>query len=236
MGTEDTVVRDIENLLADNGMTVSQLINQLGRRNSTVLNLSDRKQKEFRSLYDQIDSDRFNKTEKGKKLEQLVSILFGEDSLFDCGQNFRTSTNEIDLLLSWGKKARSAGIANAFPCFGNTFICECKNYETKMKVTYVGKFFSLLAVTKMKFGLIVAWEGITGRGEWVDSKGFIKKVALSDDTFIVSLDKHDLKQIYDQSRNVYSILMDKYEALKTDISYEKYISSHEAEAIFSNKE
>ena len=66
MGAEDTGVRDIENLLADNGMTVSQLINQLGRRNSTVLNLSDRKQKEFRFLYDQIDSDRFNKTERGK--------------------------------------------------------------------------------------------------------------------------------------------------------------------------
>lgn len=232
MRTEDTVVRNIENLLANNGMTVSQLINHLGRRNSTVLNLPDEKQKEFRKLYDQIDSDLFDKTEKGRKLEQLVAILFGENSLFDCRQNFRTSTNEIDLLLSWGKKARLAGIANAFPCFGESFICECKNYETKMKVTYVGKFYSLLAVTKMKFGLIVAWEGITGRGEWADSKGFIKKVALSNGTFIVSLDKHDLRHIYEQSQNVYSILMEKFDALKSDISYEKYISCHEAETIF----
>lgn len=232
MGTKDTVVGDFENLLAANGMTVSQLINQLGRRNSTVLNLSDEKQKEFCSIYDQIDGGSLSKNEKGKKLEQLVSLLFDEDSLFDCRQNFRTSTNEIDLLLSWGRKARLAGIANAFPCFGESFICECKNYETKMKVTYVGKFYSLLAVTKMSFGLIVAWEGITGRGEWADSKGFIKKVALSDNTFIVCLDKHDLKHIYDQSQNVYSILMNKYDALKSDISYEKFVLPHEAEVVF----
>ena len=70
MRTEDTVVRNIENLLANNGMTVSQLINHLGRRNSTVLNLPDEKQKEFRKLYDQIDSDLFDKTEKGRNYRQ----------------------------------------------------------------------------------------------------------------------------------------------------------------------
>lgn len=112
MSTEDTVVQNIENLLADHGMTVAQFINQLGRKNSTVLNLPEEKQKEFCSLYDQIDSGLLNKSEKGKKLEQLVAILFGEDSLFDCRQNYRTSTNEIDLLLSWSKKAREAGVAN----------------------------------------------------------------------------------------------------------------------------
>jgi hypothetical protein len=231
MGTEDTIVQNIENLLADHGMTVAQVINHLGRKNSTVLNLSEEKQKEFCSIYDQIDRDLLNKREKGRKLEQLVAILFGEESLFDCRQNYRTSTNEIDLLLSWSKKAREAGVANAFPCFGESFICECKNYESKMKVTYVGKFYSLLAVTKMKFGLIVAWEGITGRSEWADSKGLIKKIALKDDIFIVSLDKHDLKQIYNQSKNVYSILMDKFDALKSDISYEKFVFPHEAEEI-----
>ena len=233
MGTEETIYRDFENLLADTGMTLSQFIKQLSLRNSTVLNLPDEEQTEFCGLYDQIDSGRLNETEKGKKLEQLVAVLFGENSLFDCKQNYRTSTNEIDLLLTWGNKARMAGISNAFPCFGESFICECKNYENKLKVTYVGKFYSLLAVTKMKFGLIVAWEGITGQGEWNASKGFIKKVALSDGTFIVSLDRHDLKRIYDKSQNIYSMLMEKYEALKTDISYEKYISSHEAEAAFS---
>ena len=97
MSSEEIIVQDIENLLVDNGMTISQLINQLGRKNSSVLNLSDEKQKEFCNLYDQIDRACFNKAEKGKKLEQLAAILFGENSLFDCQQNCRTSTNEIDL-------------------------------------------------------------------------------------------------------------------------------------------
>ena len=232
MSTEDTTVQNIETILADKGMTLAQLINELGRKNSSVLNLPDIKQNEFCSLYDQIDGGSLSKTEKGKKLEQLVALLFGEESLFDCRRNFRTSTNEIDLLLTWSKKARDAGIANAFPCFGESFICECKNYEGKLSVTYVGKFYSLLAVTKMKFGLIVAWEGVTGRGEWNDSKGLIKKIALSDDTFIVSIDKDDLTQIYNKSQNIYSLLMNKFDALKCDISYQRFISPHEAEAAF----
>jgi hypothetical protein len=232
MVTEDVVIQNFENLLSNNGMTLSELINVLGRRNSPVLNLSDEKQREFCDLYDQIDGEKFDKSEKGKRLEQLASILFGEDSLFDLKKNYRTSTNEIDLLLSWSKKARIAGISNAFPFFGESFICECKNYEGRVNITYVGKFYSLLAVTKMKFGLLLAWEGITGRGEWYDSKGFIKKVALHDDTYIVCLDKYDLKHIYDQSKNIFLILMDKYDALKSDISYDKFISSHEAESFF----
>lgn len=234
MAGQDTIVNDIENLLTENGMTVAQFINQLGKRKSTLLNLPDSSQKEFCWLYDQINGGCLSTSEKGKKLEQLIAILFGKDSLFDCRINFRTSTNEIDLLLSWGKNARAAGIANAFPCFGDSFICECKNYEGKINITYVGKFFSLLAVTKMKFGLVVAWEGITGRNEWTDSKGFIKKVALSHNTFIMVLDKHDLKQIYDKSQNIYSLLMRKYESLKSDINYEKFISRHEAETVFCN--
>lgn len=232
MSTEDTTVQNIETILADKGMTLAQLINELGRKNSSVLNLPDIKQNEFCSLYDQIDGGSLSKTEKGKKLEQLVALLFGEESLFDCRRNFRTSTNEIDLLLTWSKKARDAGIANAFPCFGDSFICECKNYDRKLNVTYVGKFYSLLAVTKMKFGLIVAWEGVTGRGEWNDSKGLIKKIALRDDTFIVSIDKDDLTQIYNKSQNIYSLLMNKFDALKCDISYQRFISPHEAEAAF----
>ena len=81
MVTEDVVIQNFENLLSNNGMTLSELINVLGRRNSPVLNLSDEKQREFCDLYDQIDGEKFDKSEKGKRLEQLASILFGEDSI-----------------------------------------------------------------------------------------------------------------------------------------------------------
>lgn len=38
--------------------------------------------------------------------------------------------------------------------------------------------------------------------------------------------------IYQNNRNIYSILLEKKEALQNDIDYEKYIQQHEAEVHF----
>lgn len=49
----------------------------------------------------------------------------------------QNSTNEIDLLIRWTESARFSGISGAFPCFNESFLCECKNYKGKVGVTYV---------------------------------------------------------------------------------------------------
>lgn len=65
--------------------------------------------------------------------------------------------------------------------------------------------------------------------KWSDSQGFIKKIALSDKKYIIVLDKYDLKKIYNKQESVFSLVYDKYTALKNEIDYSKYILKHEAE-------
>ena len=129
MNDEKSNVREIENFLSETGLTPYQLIGILGKNNSSVLNLSQEDHIRFRQLYDEI-SYRCQDTEtKGKKLEELISLLFSNPSrsFFECRRNCRTSCNEIDLLLTWNENARLNNISAAFPCFSETFLCECKN-------------------------------------------------------------------------------------------------------------
>ena len=50
---------------------------------------------------------------------------------------------------------------------------------------------------------------------WDASKGLIKKIALKDGIFIIDINQHDLKKIYDCKCNVYSLILDKYTSLQT---------------------
>ncbi len=84
----------------------------------------------------------------------------------------------------------------------------------------------MLSLADVKLGVLVAWNGVKGRGEWDAAKGLIKKIALKDGIFIIVIDKDDLKEIYDGKRHIYSLIYDKHSALKNDIDFSKYISMH----------
>lgn len=231
MDLEEQRFRDAERSLNQSGYTLAEFLNASSRYKSTLLMMSDDYLLSYRELYDCITRGGLSKGEKGKKLEELLAILFQKsvDSLLDVYKNCRTSTNEIDLLIRWTEKARLSGIQAAFPCFGESFLCECKNYNGAVKVTYVGKFSSLMSVTNSNFGIMISWDGVTGRGKWSDSQGLIKKIALKENRYIIVLDKFDLKKIYDKKESVFSIIYDKYTALKNEIDYNQYIEKHEAE-------
>lgn len=123
-----------------------------------------------------------------------------------------------------------SGIDDAFPFFGDFFLCECKNYDGNVNVTYVGKFCYLMNVTGTKLGIMIAWDGITARGPWSDSRGLIKKFALKEDKYVIVIDKDDLSRIYKKEASIFSIINDKYLALKCEIDFSKYILKHEAES------
>lgn len=235
MSYEDLEVKRIQDFLSMEGLTPYQLIGLLGKKNSTVLNLSQADQIKYRELYDEISCGCLDTENKGPKLEELFSVLFENPtrSFFECRRNCRTSSNEIDLLLSWNENARLTNLNLAFSCFGENFLCECKNYDGKINVTHVGKFYSLLALADVKLGILVAWDGITGKGNWDSAKGLIKKIALKAGVYIIVIDKDDLKMIYDGKKHIYSLIHDKYCALHNDIDFSKYISKHPAEADFS---
>lgn len=224
----------VNQLMNSLGLTVSELISFTGKQDSKLLNLSADKQKQFMELYDKLESGRYTDHVKGALLEQLTDILFNK-SLFRTMKNCRTSTNELDILVEWTDEARLANIHKAFPNFGNIFICECKNYTKTVSVTYVGKFISLLITSNISLGIMVAWHGVTGRSAWSDSKGLIKKIALSRGIFIIVIEQSDLKKLYNQETNIFALVHDKYNALKMDIDYTRWIANHEAEGTLVKK-
>ncbi len=83
--------------------------------------------------------------------------------------------------------------------------------------------------------IMISWDGVTGRGKWSDSQGLIKKIALREKRYIIVLDKFDLKKIYEKKESVFSIIYDKYIALKNETDYDKYIEKHEAEDCITKK-
>lgn len=209
MDFEEQRFRNAERLLNQSGYTLTEFLNASSRYKSTLLMMPDDYLLSYRELYDCISRGGLSKEEKGKKLEELSTILFQRsvDSLFDVYKNCRTSTNEIDLLIRWTESARLSGFQAAFPCFGDSFLCECKNYDGAVNVTYVGKFSSLMSVTDSNFGIMISWDGVTGRGKWSDSQGLIKKIALREKRYIIVLDKFDLKKIYEKRKVCFRLFM-----------------------------
>ena len=228
---DDKVLSECEKSLYQAGYTIADMIEYMGRNNSKFFALDDKNYKKFASLYEQIKSESLDINEKGSKLEEVMEILFKKsaEKLFDVYRNCRTSTNEIDLLIKWTDNAKMANLNTIYPYFGDSFLCECKNYDNKVNVTYVGKFCYLMNITNTSFGIMIAWKGITGRGKWSDSAGLIKKFALKENRYIIVLEKNDFSRIYRKEANLFSIINDKYIALKNEIDYDKYILKHDAE-------
>lgn len=238
MASESEIVKKTEAFLNDIGMTPAEWLLTMGKYKSRILQLDDTSYKKFADLYEKLITNDFKRSDKGKLLEELSALLLyqGYPGILECRRNLRTSSNEIDLQLCWTEHARMAGIDRVFPFLQDSFLCECKNYKKSVDVTYVGKFFSLLHVARCKFGIMIAWNGIAGRSKWSDASGLIRKIALRDNTYIISIERNDFKAIYEQQANVFSIIRDKYMALKNDIDYASYIQSHELEADFMKKE
>lgn len=234
MVSEMDIIQKSEAFFNDIGMTAAQWLVEMGKYKSHVLQLDSRSFNRYSELYKKIDGKCYKQTDKGKLLEDISSFLFlqGYAGIFECRKNLRTSSNEIDLQLCWTENARMSGIDRAFPFLGDSFLCECKNYEKKVDVTYVGKFSSLLHVSRCKFGIMIAWNGITSRSKWADASGLIRKIALRDNTYIIPIEKDDFKAIYEQKNNIFSILHDKYIALRNEIDYSEYIRHHELESDF----
>ncbi|MDE6004689.1 MAG: hypothetical protein K2G88_04820, partial [Oscillospiraceae bacterium] len=148
-------------------------------------------------------------------------------------KNVKTSSNEIDLLVTLSDKGKII-VPKLFSFLGEKFLCECKNYNARLSITYVGKFYSLLKATNSKIGILFTINGVTGINDWKDSKAFIRKVALKEDVAILVFEINDYKEIKENNVQFLDLVEKKYRSLMNDISYEQFVSSHEAEGEFLN--
>lgn len=219
----------IEKEIKNNGLTLSELFSGLSKKKSTLLNLTKETQKKFDSLYENLENQSLNEQQRGKVLEDLAFCMLFNDNLFECKRNCRTSTNEIDILVLWSICAKLSDLNKTFDYMGESFLCECKNYDKKISVTFVGKFYSLMKMSGAKFGVMFSVNGISGRGKWDAGKGLIKKIALKDNVYIIDFNKNDFNKVLSGNSNFFSIINDKYEELKNDVNFSNLITNHENE-------
>ncbi|MBR1886426.1 MAG: restriction endonuclease [Schwartzia sp.] len=226
-----SVFSAVSELLDQHGYTMFGFLQKYYNNNLDLLNLPDNAHKKFSGIYDKLCQEKNSARAKGNLLEELTHCLFtdGYGCMFDSHRQCRTSSNEIDILLLWSEQARLNGFACVFPFLGDSILCECKNYQKAVSVTHVGKFYSLMHVSMVNIGIMIAWNGISGRGNWDSAKGLVKKIVLRDNSYVIVIDKDDLNEIYLKKTNIFSLLYKKYESLKFETDYSKYIKPHPAE-------
>lgn len=165
---------------------------------------------------------------KGKSLEDLVEYIFKKSYIFDIDKNVRTSTNEIDLLVKLNKKGIDFN-TSGYISIEKYLLCECKNYNKTVGVTWTGKFYSLLKTSNKNIGIIFSYHGIAGK-KWGSSSGLIRKIHLTSNgkCRILSFALSDF-ELLRQGTSFARIIEQKIEELDNDTSYFKDISSHELE-------
>ncbi len=170
---------------------------------------------------------------KGKALEELVSYLLTiSGGIFYVDRNLRTSTNEIDQIVSLTPKGKILLSYHLINPKLDYFLGECKNYDKSVNVTYIGKFCSLLLTNNVKIGILFSYHGVSGTG-WSNGTGLIKKFYLhkekiEDRYCIIDFSIKDFESIL-EGKNVLRIIEEQLNSLQFDTDYSKYLSKHPAE-------
>ncbi|MES5836473.1 acetylglutamate semialdehyde dehydrogenase [Bacillus cereus group sp. MG11] len=224
----------------ERGLTLKEFFKQQEftekQRYDVLTTLDGQEKLEYSKLLEELEVAQGNPTyttrQKGDALESLVNFLIEKSVVFQLHQNIRTSSNEIDQLLvlnSTGRKFKQQGLLNLNE---DVILAECKNYQDKVDVTWVGKFFSLMTYTSTKIGLLFSYHGLTGES-WRDAVGLTKKLYLSKENaaeriHILEFSMKDFKLIA-EGHTLLGLIEDKTLALRTDTNYIKLISAHPAE-------
>ena len=175
---------------------------------------------------------------KGQILELLLkSMIAYTGDIFESYENLGTSTNEIDLYLRVREKYK-VFLGNVIDQRYKNIICECKNYQDQVGVTYIGKFYSLISISHKNVAILVSWKGIGGEG-WNDGVGLVKKIYMlhekkEDKIYIIDFNKKDFQRIIN-GESLLSILDKKCEELENDISFAQYIDRHPHQNEFESK-
>lgn len=206
-------------------------------RYEKICEMSPKKKQEYANLLNYFEETHQNKNtskaDKGKSLEDIVTFLLqNTGDLFRVDRNLRTSTNEIDQLLTLNPKGKILCQYGLIDRKLEHFLSECKNYNTRVGVTYVGKFCSLLITSQTLLGILFSYHGITGSG-WNDGAGLIKKFYLHKEQqneryCILDFNIKDFKKIA-KGENILQLMSEKLLSLQLDTDYSTYLSKHPAE-------
>ena len=110
---------------------------------------------------------------------------------------------------------------------------ECKNYNSTLNVTYVGKFYSLLVSTDVPFGIIFTQKGLTGcENEFHDAYGLTKVVRIVEkyqndrEMFILTFTLEDYEKIANGD-SFFSLIKAKKIAMQLSSTYESFLQDYQ---------
>lgn len=200
-----------------------------------ICEYDDEQKKEYKELLDifkTTNSSDSSSDEKGIALENIASFLLKTGNIFKVYRNIKTSTNELDQFAKCNNNTNILFNIGIIDCRLKDFIGECKNYNSKVGVTHIGKIYSLLSTTGLKLCILFSYHGVTGT-DWKDGMGLIKKIYMTKEKpeekyCIIDFNINDFENVNNDG-NFLQIIHDKIEALRLDTDYSELISKHEAE-------
>ncbi len=179
--------------------------------------LDPQAQEEFNTLLVEVEESqswpsKFNQR-KGKLYEKLIRVVLDRFQVGITDSDFYEGDNQIDHEFRFHDQFNSLFTQQV----GATFICECKNEQTPVDVTYVSKLIELCDARKSKFGIFFSIKGLTGRG-WIFAEGKRKKNFLRHGIAIISFTFDEVKQLV--TKNLYTLMKDKYSMLVREVDEE----------------
>ena len=179
------------------------MLELLEKGESDLFKWSDNIMSKYKELYqafcDTHSETSFSDKDKGETLEDLATFIFKNIRLFRYIRNHQTGDFEIDIIVKLSKLGYACKDNYQFLSYiPNYLIGECKNHNKTLKITYTGKFYSLLKRYDMQLGIIFSYYGLTGHAYcngWTDSIGLTKKVYLKEKMLILDFNKKHFEKL-----------------------------------------
>lgn len=207
------------------------------------LELNASTKKEVSEMIDLIKKDKnMNSHQKGVLFENTIEKILLGTKVFKCIKNKHTSSNEFDLLVKLNLVGRYMKSQKIIPeWIPNEFLIECKNHKPLVEVGLIGKFYSLMDVSKIQLGIFISRNGVSGRDKkhWADAAAFINKINLKysespKPRILLDFSIDEIKKVIEDGENLVDIIHEKKVQIDMDISGElsQWISQHENESEF----
>lgn len=150
--------------------------------------------------------------DKKKSLEGLAKLLLeGMPFLSFRYSNLRTASSEIDLVFRY----RGFEVTTVFDELGCYFLVECKNWKEPVGAKHVRDFIGKMQSSRVKLGVLVAPEGVTGQAESADALREIHKTYDKDGLFVVVIAEEHLESVK-RGENFYELLEYEIESIRFD--------------------
>lgn len=173
---------------------------------------------EVLDMIDCIKEDKgMNNYQKGKLFEDTIEKILLGTKVFKCMKNKHTSSNEFDLLVKLNLNGRIMRRDKIIPKWiPDEFLIECKNHNKAVEVGLIGKFYSLMDVSKISLGIFISRVGVSGRNEkhWTDAASFINKINLKyseskTPKILLDFSIDEIKRALEDGENIIDIIHEK---------------------------